>query len=113
MIRHIVMWRMKPGGDGSSKEERAQEMKTRLEALPPQIPVVRRLEVGVNISPSERASDVVLSVEFDSLEELAAYSAHPAHQEVVTFIRGIAGETRVVDYLVSRGSLGRPMSEPA
>jgi len=58
------------------------------------------LEVGLNIKDSERAADVVLYSEFDSPEALAVYSRHSAHQEVVTFIREIASETRVVDYQV-------------
>jgi hypothetical protein len=41
---------------------------------------------------------VVLCAEFDDLEDLSAYSNHPAHQEVVAFIRNLVSETRVVDY---------------
>ena len=109
MIKHVVMWRLKAEVEGGTKAENAREMKSRLEALPPRIQEIRRLEVGINISPSERSSDVVLTAEFDSPADLAAYSAHPAHQEVVAFIRGIAVETRVVDYPVSRDGPERPV----
>lgn len=42
--------------------------------------------------------DIVLCSEFDSREDLNTYSAHPAHQEVVAFIRSITSEARVMDY---------------
>ena len=68
--------------------------------VPEIIPEIRRLEVGLNVKDSERAADVMLYSEFDSPADLAAYIQHPAHQEVVTFVREIAAETRVVDYEV-------------
>ncbi len=94
------MWCLKEKAGGAAKEENARAMKARLESLPEVIPEIRRLEVGLNVKDSERAADVVLYSEFDSPEALAAYSRHPAHQEVVTFVREIAAETRVVDYEV-------------
>ena len=100
MIKHVVMWRLKDSAAGGDKAGNAQTMKARLEALHAAIPVIRRLEVGLNAKDSERASDVVLYTEFDNGEDLAVYSQHPAHQEVVKFISAIVSETRVVDYEV-------------
>ncbi|GAI29922.1 unnamed protein product [marine sediment metagenome] len=98
MLKHVVMWKLKDIAARNSKAENAREMKRRLEALTQAIPEIRRLEVGLNVKDSERAADVVLYSEFDSPAGLAAYIQHPAHQEVVTFVREIAAETRVVDY---------------
>ncbi len=100
MIKHIVMWRLRGEIGGAEKAENARAMKARLETLPQAIPEIRHLEVGLNIKDSERAADVVLYSEFDSPAALAAYIQHPAHQEVVAFVREIAGETRAVDYEV-------------
>ncbi len=100
MIKHIVMWRLKEKARGAAKEENTRAMKARLEALAQIIPEIRHLEVGLNVKDSERAADVVLYSEFDSPADLDAYIQHPAHQEVVTFVREIAAETRVVDYEV-------------
>lgn len=100
MIKHVVMWRLKDDAGRNSKAENAKEMIRRLEALPAVITEIRRLDVGLNVKDSERAMDVVLVSEFDSPEALATYSRHPAHQEVVAFIREVAAETRVVDYEV-------------
>ena len=101
MIKHIVMWRLKDSAEGADKLEQAGAVKRRLEALPGTIREIRRLEVGLNIKDSERASDVVLLAEFESRQDLASYARHPAHQAVVAFIRQIASETRVVDYEIS------------
>jgi hypothetical protein len=98
MIKHIVMWRMKNNSEEQDKLELASSMKARLESLPHAIPQIRHFEIGLNINPSERAMDIVLYSEFDSREDLSTYSAHPAHQEAVVFIRGITSEVRVVDY---------------
>ena len=110
MLKHVVMWKLKDNAAGNSKAENAREMKRRLETLAQAIPEIRRLEVGLNIKDSDRAMDVVLYSEFESLETLAAYSGHPAHQEVVTFVREIAAETRVVDYQLYALSLPAPPS---
>ncbi|UCH11692.1 MAG: Dabb family protein [Fidelibacterota bacterium] len=67
-------------------------------SLPQAIPQIRHFEIGFNVNPSERAMDIVLCSEFDSREDLNTYSAHPAHQEVVAFIRSITSEARVMDY---------------
>jgi len=98
IVKHIVMWRLKEPTSGSSKEAVARSFKLRLEALPQVIPEIRYYEVGLNLKDSERAADVVLYSEFDSLEALASYSLHPAHLEVVELVREIAAESRVVDY---------------
>jgi hypothetical protein len=98
MIKHIVMWRMDNELEEQDKMDRACSMKSRLESLPHAIPQIRHFEIGLNVNPSERAMDIVLYSEFDTREDLSTYSAHPAHQEAVVFIRSITSEVRVVDY---------------
>jgi hypothetical protein len=98
MIKHIVMWRMKNDVEGQEKQEQASSMKAHLESLPQAVPQIRHFEIGLNVNQSERAMDIVLYSEFDSREDLNTYSAHPAHQEAVVFIRSITSEVRVVDY---------------
>ncbi len=99
MIRHIVMWRLEEEAGGQPKEANARSMKSWLEGLPAQIPQIRSLEVGLNISSSERAWDVVLVSSFETEADLAAYSSHPQHQAVVALIRAVTAEVRVVDYV--------------
>ena len=100
MIKHIVMWRLKDSADGASKQENAKNLKNYLETLKDKIREIRHIEVGINISGSDAASDVVLYSEFDSIEDLEAYQKHPEHQKIVSFVNEIRSERRVVDYEV-------------
>ena len=98
MITHIVMWNVKVERGGKSRTERSAAIKARLEELPAIIPEIRDYRIGINVNPSDRSMDVALISTFDSLDDLAAYSAHPAHQAALPFIRQRTVEVRVVDF---------------
>ena len=98
MIKHIVLWRLKNDVEEQVKEKQLLSMKERLESLPQAIPQIRHFEIGLNVKPSERAMDIVLYSEFDSREDLNTYSAHPAHQEAVVFLRSRTPAGRGGDY---------------
>jgi hypothetical protein len=90
MIKHIVAWKMK---DGVSAEQKA-EMKARLEALRDRVDELRKIEVGIDVS----GETMSLVSEFASAGDLAVYQGHPAHLDVVTFIKPLVAERCVVDY---------------
>ena len=93
------MWKLQSEAGGQPREANAQAVQQALMSLPGKIDVIADYEVGLNISGSERAWDVVLVSTFKDQQALDAYSAHPDHQEAVRFIRTVSAETRVVDYL--------------
>ncbi len=94
MIKHIVMWKI----SAENKSQNAMKMKADLEALKNSIQQIGKIEVGININPSDCAYDVVLYSEFDSLEDLQIYQKHPRHMEVADFIAQIRTDRAVVDY---------------
>ena len=96
MIKHIVMWRLRE--EAGDKATNAQELKRLLESLNGRIPGLLKLEVGIDFSKEGESSDVVLYSEFESNAALQAYQTHPAHNEVVPFVKSVRGERRVVDY---------------
>jgi len=96
MVHHLVLWQIRD--DVADKTATLVEFKQRLEALIPLIPEVRQLRVGVNELHGPAASDIALISSFDSWEELDAYQHHPAHQEVVAFVKGVTRERRSVDW---------------
>ncbi len=100
MLKHIVMWRLKDEANGEPKAANAIRMKEMLDALPAKIKEIRLLEVGINTVEDAQAADIVLVSEFNCPDCLAAYAAHPAHLEVVAFVRQVVAERRVVDYQV-------------
>ncbi len=96
MIKHIVMWRLRE--EAGDKATNARELKRQLESLNGRIPGLLKLEVGIDFSKESESSDVVLYSEFESNAALQAYQVHPAHNEVVPFVKSVRGERRVVDY---------------
>ena len=98
MLKHIVMFRLKDSAEGHSKAENARELKTLLESLKEKIPVVKCLEVGINVGKSASASDIVLYSEFDDMQALEVYREHPEHKKAVDFIAKVCSERGVVDY---------------
>ncbi|RUM44607.1 MAG: Dabb family protein [Hydrogenimonas sp.] len=94
MVVHIVMFHFKE----ENKEENIAKVKGMLEALVDKIEPLKSMEVGVDFLHSERSMDLVLTSTFDDKEGLEAYRIHPAHQEVVAFIKEVTIESRVVDY---------------
>ncbi len=96
-IRHIVMWKL---GTDSPQEKRAQaeEMRVALEGLNGVVPTLRSLTVRPNALFVGQNFDVVLDSTFDDAEGLAAYAAHPAHEEAAQVIKKYAVERTAVDY---------------
>lgn len=96
MIRHIVVWRVK---DGPDRQRTLDTIRERLLGLKSVITEIRKLDVGVNITPGPDASDVLLYSEFDSPGDLAAYQRHPEHVRFVEFMAPLKLEKRVLDHV--------------
>ncbi len=98
MFVHIVFWRIRDGVDGRSKGESAAEMQRRFAALRPKIEGLTRLDIGVDVLHTDASADVALYSEFTSQAAYEAYVTHPAHQEIVAFVKTLATERHVADY---------------
>lgn len=93
MLKHIVMWKFKPG-----TEAEQEKFLTGLKGLYGVIPQIREQEVGVNCG--EGNYDAVLVSVFDSAEDLEAYKADPRHVAVSGLCRAIRTDRVAVDYEV-------------
>lgn len=96
MIAHIVVFKFKE----EAKQSNLLKAKEMLDGLLELIEPLRFMEVGINFDESERAFDLSVYAKFDSKEDLQAYAVHPAHLEVVAFIKSVALESKVVDYIL-------------
>ncbi|CAA6806607.1 MAG: Stress responsive alpha-beta barrel domain protein Dabb [uncultured Sulfurovum sp.] len=96
MVKHIVMFDFKD----ENKKENLEKAKEMLEALLESIPTLKSMEVGINFSQEDRAMDLSLYSEFEDKTGLEAYAIHPAHLEVVTFIKSVATASKVSDYTI-------------
>ena len=98
MIRHIVLFKFKNNHGPENLDRIRNEMKSKLDALPDIIDVIKYFDTGVNINPIERAWDLVLVSEFESMEDLEIYRGHPAHQQAVEFFSTVKEQSASVDY---------------
>jgi len=94
MIVHIVMFAFKK----ENKNENLKKAKDMLEALEEKIPSLLSMDVGLDFMQSERSYDLVLTSIFEDKEGLSEYAVHPAHLEVVSFIKEVTEGAKVVDY---------------
>lgn len=94
MVVHIVMFKFKE----ENKEQNILKTKELLEALVEKIEDLKSLEVGIDFNQTQRAFDLSLYSTFESKEALKVYATHPAHLEVIAFIKEVTLESKVVDY---------------
>ncbi|MDE6009804.1 MAG: Dabb family protein [Muribaculaceae bacterium] len=96
MVKHIVTFKFK----GSEEERKAvaQKFADALMQLPQQIEELFSIEVGINVNPAE-TWDLVLTATAASLEDVAKYSAHPAHVAAVQIIAPYKKDRACVDYV--------------
>lgn len=85
MIRHIVLFKLKEFENESDKLAVMQKMKFDLEGLKSKIDVLRKIHVDFNVNQAEEY-DIILTCEFDNLEDLETYAKHPEHVKVSGFI---------------------------
>lgn len=95
MLVHIVMFKF----NEENKEANLARVKTMLEALPSKIETLKSMEVGIDVSHSERSFDMVLVSKFDDQAGLDVYAPHSDHQAVVSVIKEVTSMSKVVDYL--------------
>ncbi len=90
MIKHIVLWKFKPG---TEKEQR--EFLEGLRGLYGVIPQIKAQEVGANCLPGNY--DAALISLFESAEDLEAYKNDPRHQAVSALCKAIRVDRVAVD----------------
>jgi heme-degrading monooxygenase HmoA len=97
MIRHIVLWTLKDG-PGVDKAANARRVKAALEGCAEVVPGIRSFEVGLSEAGLEADADVALVAEFEDAAALAAYQAHPRHQEVKRLMAEVRETRLCMDY---------------
>lgn len=93
MITHVVLFKLK-----DRSPENIGKTRDILAGLKDKVQVLKHLEVGTDVVRGERSYDIALVARFDTLDDLEAYRVHPAHQEVVEYIKTVKESTVAVDY---------------
>lgn len=97
MVTHIVMWNFQEQLSEAEKKEAGEIMKERLEALKDVVPGVLSLKVIINELPGSD-KDIALIGEYETMEDLDRYAVHPAHLEVVAYVKKAACNRTCFDY---------------
>lgn len=93
MVTHVVLFRMK-----DPKRASAEAFRDKLLAMEGRIEGLESIEVGLDESGEDRASDLSLITRHSSWDALKSYHTHPVHLEVVAFGKTVIESSTVVDY---------------
>ena len=93
MIKHVVMFKLK-----DNTRQNMNEAVSALEGMQGKIPSLTHIEVGVDITKSERSFDIVLTTHFNDIEGLKIYASHSVHQPVIETMRSLCSSISAVDY---------------
>ncbi len=97
-LRHVVAWRI-AASDEATRTEHAQGVAARLQSLVGVVPSILSLSAGPNVI--DGGWDVAVVIDVADAAALQAYQTHPAHQEVVGYIRSVVADRVAVDFEVS------------
>ena len=98
MFRHVLLWKVKEGVEGRSKAEAVTYLCDRVREVTDKIPQIRSLEVGPNRAQVGYACDMAVVIDFDSWDDLVAFTQHPAHHALAQSVAPYQDAHYVVDY---------------
>ncbi len=93
MIKHVVMWKFVP----ENREANMNTVRDMLLALPAIIPEIKKMQIFFDVSGTDMSMDLMLDTEFESLEALHTYAAHPEHVKVSKFVKSVIEKRVVLD----------------
>lgn len=97
-LRHVVSWRL-AATDDAERLAQATKIAAELHALKGVVPEILDLHAGPDVARGGNW-DVTLVADFADRDALQRYVAHPAHQLVVTYVRGVVADRAAVDFEV-------------
>lgn len=93
MITHIVMFKLK-----DESADSIEKAKNTLMDMDGKIPELKDIEVGIDITHSDRSYNLALMTKFDSLESLEAYQINPLHVGVSKHMVSVSASIVAVDF---------------
>lgn len=97
MVKHIVLFKLKDEVSADEKLAAMNNFKAAIEALPAKIPVICKIEVGLNMNPGE-TWNIALYSEFDTLDDVKSYAVHPDHVAAGKLLATVKESRACVDY---------------
>ena len=93
MITHIVLFKLKDRSD-----ENIEKAKNVLMNMEGKIKELKHIEVGIDVTHSDRSYDIALLTKFDSAKSLEDYQINPLHVEVSKYLVSASKSIVAVDY---------------
>ena len=94
MLQHYVFFKYR----GGTPEQHVTAFCERMRALPETVGEIQRLEIGRDEVRDARSWDLVLIMEFTSIEALRAYQRHPQHLAVMAFNDPFVAHVASIDF---------------
>jgi len=99
MIRHLVLWTLSTD-DPAEKARIVAELEAKFTALVPLIDGTERLDIRADVGDTEGNWDVVLDADHRDAEALEYYQVHPAHLDVVDYVKSVVNGRVCIDFEV-------------
>jgi len=93
LLTHIVLFKLI-----DRSPENVEKARGVLMSMEGKIPLLRHLEVGVDVLHSERSYDLALVTKFDSLDNMQSYQVHPVHVEISNYMKSVRESSITLDY---------------
>lgn len=94
MLKHIVCFKLK-----DNSEAECNKAKEILLSMKDNVPMLRNIEVGIDVLHSQRSYDIILQVTLDSFDDLDKYQNDAYHCNVVkTHMHAVAETSVALDY---------------
>lgn len=100
MIRHVAVFRFIP----EFTQEQREHWMSLLRQLPQRIPELRSMSVGTDVLGGPSSHELAIVADFDDLDGLAAYTRHPAHEEVLAISASVKASLVTVDFEIPEAS---------
>lgn len=97
MIRHLVLWKL-AAESPAEKAAAVEQLRARFGALLPLVDGTERLDIRADLGSTEGNWDVVLDSDYRDEAALAAYQVHPAHLEVVAYVKSVTTARVCIDF---------------
>jgi hypothetical protein len=94
------MFKLKDFPGESEKKNAALEVIKRLDELPIKIDIIRKYEAGIDVRKLTWSYDIVLIMDFNTMQDLETYTIHPVHQDFIAFNKDYSVEKVCIDYEV-------------
>lgn len=94
MIKHIVCFKLKD--NSLEKNQKAKEI---LMSMEKNVPLIKKINVGIDFLSSVRSFDIILEVTLNSKEDLSLYQNDEYHCNVVKkYMHEVTEKSIAVDY---------------